>query len=118
LKKLLVCLCQIEVKIVELPPQTCKTEPEFDSLSIHHKSARTCEERMFYFRPVLSFAGREPELLRMSEILQDFRIRYQRRDAFRSDVSLNDRVDHRRAKVIPPFVTRRSLSESRDKLFL
>jgi hypothetical protein len=66
----------------------------------------------------LSFAGREVELLRMSKILQDVRIRYQRRDAFWSNVSINDRVNQCRAKIAPPFVSRCSLGEPRDKLFL
>jgi hypothetical protein len=54
----------------------------------------------------------------MSKVLQDFRIRYQRRNAFGSNVSINDRIDQRRAKIVPPFVGRRSLCEPRDKLFL
>jgi len=116
-EELSLCLTQTKVQVVELPAQTCKTEPKFDSLSVDRKSARTCEECVFYFRPVFSFAGWESDLLRMSEVLQDFRIRYQRRDAFWSNISINDRVDQRRAKVIPPLVSCRSLSEPRDKLF-
>ena len=50
---------------------------------------------MFSFRPIFSFAGREAELLRTFEAFQDFRIGYQRRNAFRSNVSVNDRVDQR-----------------------
>lgn len=117
LKELWLCLTQTKVEVMELPAQTCETEPEFDSLPIDHKSARACKECMFYFRPVLRFAAREPELLRMFEALQDLRIGYQRGNAFRSNVSVNDRVDQRRAKVVPPLVSRRSLGESRDKLF-
>ena len=41
----------------------------------------------------------------MAEVLQDFRIRYQRGDAFRSYVSINDRVDQCWSEVIPPLVT-------------
>ena len=62
---------------------------------------------MFYFRPVFSFAAGESELLRMLETLQSLRIGYQRRDAFWSNISINDRVNQSRAKVSPPLVSRR-----------
>jgi hypothetical protein len=54
----------------------------------------------------------------MFEAFQDFRVGYQRRNAFRSNVSINDRVNQCRTKVAPPLVSRRPLSEPRDKLFL
>ena len=54
----------------------------------------------------------------MPEVLQDLRIRYQRGDAFRSYVSINDCVDQCWSEVIPPLVSCRSLGESRNKLFL
>ena len=60
----------------------------------------------------------EMELLRMSKILQDFRIRYQRRDAFWGNISINNRVNQCRAKIAPPSVARCSLGEPSDKLFL
>lgn len=41
----------------------------------------------------------------MPEVLQDFRIRYQRGDALRSYVSINDRVDQCWSEVIPPLVS-------------
>ncbi len=44
----------------------------------------------------------------MPEVLQDFRIRYQRGDALRSYVSINDRVDQCWSEVIPPLVSWRS----------
>ena len=54
----------------------------------------------------------------MFETFQDIRIGYQRRNAFRSNVSVNNRVNQRWAKIFPPLVTFRSLSEPRNKLFL
>jgi len=112
------CLTQTKVEIVELPARACETEPKFDSISFHNKSARTRKECVFYFRPIFRSAGREAEVLRMFETFEEFRIRYQRRNAFWSNVSVNDRVNQRWAKVIPPLVTCRSLSELRNKLFL
>jgi hypothetical protein len=93
-------------------------EPKLDSISIHDKSARTCEERMFYFRPVFGFGGREPKILRMPQVFEDFRIRYQGRDALGRYVCINDRVDQCWPKIVPPLVTGLSLSETRNKLFL
>jgi hypothetical protein len=111
-------LTQSKVEVVELPARACETELKFNSIPVDNKSARTSEECVFYFRPIFSFAGREPELLWMFEAVQDFRIGYQRRNAFRSNVSVNDRVNQRWAKVCPPLVTCRSLSKPRHKLFL
>jgi hypothetical protein len=54
----------------------------------------------------------------MFEALQDFGIGYQCGNAFRGNVSVNDRVNQRWTKVFPPLVTCRSLSEPRHKLFL
>ncbi len=54
----------------------------------------------------------------MFQALQDFRVGYQRRNAFRSNVSVNNRVNQRWAKVFPPLVTCRSLGEPCNKLFL
>jgi hypothetical protein len=112
------CLTQTQVEIVELPARACETEPKFDSISFDNKSARTRKECVFYFRPIFRSAGREAELLRMFETFEDFRIRDQRRNAFRSNVSVNDLVKQRWAKVIPPLVTCRSLIEPRNKLSL
>jgi hypothetical protein len=61
------CLTQTKVEVVELPARACETESKFDSISFDNKSARTCKECVFYFRPIFSFAGREAELLRMFE---------------------------------------------------
>ena len=65
----------------------------------------------------LQLSGRQAERLRMFEAFQDFRIGYQRRNAFGSNVSVNDLVNQGWAKIIPPLVTCRSLGESRYKLF-
>jgi hypothetical protein len=100
-----VCLTQTKAEVVELPARACKTESKFDSISFYNKSARTCKECVFSFRPIFSFAGRKAELLRMFEIFKDFRIEFQRRNAFRSNVSVNDRVNQRWANIIPPPVT-------------
>ncbi len=54
----------------------------------------------------------------MFQALQDFRVGYQRRNAFRSNVSVNNRVNQRWAKVFPPLVTCRSLGEPCNKLSL
>ena len=118
MKNYRLCLAQTKVDVVEFPARACETEPEFDTLSFDNKSARTCKECVFYFRPIFSFAGREAKLLRMFETFQDIRIGYQRRNAFRSNVSVNNRVNQRWAKIFPPLVTFRSLSEPRNKLFL
>jgi hypothetical protein len=112
------CFTQTKVEVVEPPARACETESKFDSVSFDNKSPRTCKECVFYFRPIFTFAGRQAELLRMFETFQGFRIGYQRRNAFRSNVSVNDRVNQRWAKIIPPLVIRRSLSEPRNKLFL
>src|SRR5205814_254157 len=112
------CLTQTKVDVVELPTRACETESKFDCLSFDNKSARTCKECVFYFRPIFSFAARKSELLRTFQALQDFRVGYQRRNAFRSNVSINDRVNQRWAKIIPPLVTRRSLAKPCHKLFL
>ena len=118
MKNYRLCLTQTKVEVVELPARACETEPKLDSISFDNKSARACKECVFYFRPIFSFAGREAELLRLFETFQDFRIGYQRRDAFRSNVSVNNRVNQRWANIIPPLLTCRSLSEPRNKLFL
>ena len=118
MKNYRLCLTQTKVEVVQLPAQACETESKFDSFPFDNKGARACKECVFYFRPIFSFAGREAELLRMFEALQDFGIGYQCRNAFRGNVSVNDRINQRWAKVFPPFVTCRSLSEPRHKLFL
>jgi hypothetical protein len=105
LKNYRLCLTQTKVEVVELPARACETESKFDSASFDNKSARTCKECVFYFRPIFSFADREAELLRMLQAFQGFRIGNQRRNAFRSNVSVNDRVNQCWAKIIPPFVT-------------
>ena len=99
-------LFEARTELIELPAPACETEPELNSLSIDRKCTRTRKECVFYFRPVFSFAGREMELLLMSKILQDFRIRYQRRDAFWGNISINNRVNQCRAKIAPPSVAR------------
>jgi hypothetical protein len=84
------CLTQTKVEVIELPARAYETESKFDSISFDNKSARARKECVFYFRPIFSFAGREAALLRLFETFQDFRIGYQRRDAFRSNVSVNN----------------------------
>ena len=49
-------------------------ESELDSITIDDKTARTREERVFYFGQVFGFAEFEMELSRRFQVLQRFGI--------------------------------------------
>ena len=107
---------EAKVELVEPPAQSLKTESEFNSLSIDYKRPQACEECVFYFWPVYSFAGRE--LLRSPEVFERSWIGYQHRETVWSGIRINNGVDQHRAEFAPSLVTTRCTSEARDKLLL
>ena len=82
-------------------------KPELDAVALNDKTARSGKKCMFHFPRLYIFAECEMEFPGCPQVLQPFRIRHERRDAVRCDISINNRIDQRRPEVNPMFVPAR-----------